>query len=111
MFGVSFYSTWVLFGLVYYIISYFHGDLEEEHLPHNQVNSSWTPCVENVEDFASFFLFSFELQDSIGFGTRMITTECSAAIIVVSLQSIFGTLQASFMVGLVLAKLAKPKPR
>jgi hypothetical protein len=33
MFMGSFYLTWLLFALVYYVICYVHGDLEEAHLP------------------------------------------------------------------------------
>lgn len=111
MFTISFYITWILFALFYWIICYIHGDLEEDHLPQNQEKSGWKPCLEQVDTFASFFLFSFELQDSVGYGTRTIATQCSTAIIVVTIQSILGTLIESFLVGLVFAKLSRPMPR
>jgi len=43
-----------------------HGDLEEE----NQQNKTFIPCVLNVKNFASSYLFSIEVQHTIGFGGR-----------------------------------------
>ncbi len=43
-----------------------HGDLEEE----NQQNETYIPCVLNVKNFASSYLFSIEVQHTIGFGGR-----------------------------------------
>ena len=40
-----------------YIIIYYHGDFEEDHLPHNQESSGWMPCVWQINNFASVFLF------------------------------------------------------
>ena len=54
--------------------------------------SGWKPCVAEVDDFTTIFLFSLETQHSIGYGTREITKECASAMILMSLQSIFGTL-------------------
>ena len=39
------------------------------------------------------------------------TNECTAAMVVMSLQSISGCLIQAFMVGLVFAKLTRPKAR
>jgi len=64
-----------------------------------------------VSDFTDIFLFSLETQHSIGYGTREITPECPMAMIIMSIQSIFGTLIEAFMVGLVFAKLSKPNKR
>ena len=43
-----------------------HGDLE----PENAANSSFVPCVTNIKNFASSFLFSVETQHTIGYGGR-----------------------------------------
>ena len=111
LFATSFYLTWVAFAVAYYIICFVHGDLMEEHLPKNQDNSSWKPCVWEIEDFASCFLFSLETQHTIGYGSRQTTNECVSAMIVMSIQSIVGCLIQAFMVGLVFAKLSRPKHR
>ena len=61
MFATSFYLTWLLFAVTYYLICYGHGDLEEDNLKKAK-NNTWTPCISNIEDFASSFLFSLETQ-------------------------------------------------
>lgn len=111
LFSMSFYFTWLMFAVLYYIICYAHGDLEEAHLPANQANTSWTPCVLEIENFASCFLFSLETQHTIGYGSRQTTNECVEAMITMSLQSVIGCLIQAFMVGLVFAKLSIPKHR
>ena len=58
MFATSFYLTWLMFAVIYYIICYAHGDLEER----NMKNETWIPCVLEIKDFASCFLFSLETQ-------------------------------------------------
>ena len=88
MFTASFYLSWLLFALFYYIISYIHGDLNEE----NQKNDSWKSCILEVDGFSSSFLFSLETQHTIGYGTRQTTTECPEAILLVSLQVFFDML-------------------
>ena len=63
LFATSFYLTWLIFALIYYLICYLHGDFEENK-PDN-----WKVCVLEIEDFASSFLFSLETQHTIGYGT------------------------------------------
>ena len=58
MFAASFYVTWMIFAALYYLICWYHGDLLPEHLPGKQEESNWKPCVFEMEDFASAFLFS-----------------------------------------------------
>jgi potassium inwardly-rectifying channel subfamily J len=113
LFATSFYVTWLAFALLYYWICYLHGDLLEINLPGNQgqQTGNWTPCVLEIEDFASCFLFSLETQHTIGYGSRQTTNECPSAMIVMSLQSIVGCLIQAFMVGLVFAKLSRPQQR
>ena len=52
-----------------------------------------------------------ETQHTIGYGSRQTTNKCTEAIIVMSTQSVIGCLFQAFMVGLVFAKLARPKHR
>ena len=94
MFTASFYLSWLLFAIIYYIIGVAHGDFENYGKtvscpgdPMVQDNSTETcPCILEVHDFASCFLFSLETQHTIGYGTRQTTTECPTAMIIVSLQ-------------------------
>lgn len=52
--------------MLWWLISFTHGDLEEAHLPHNQDESGWTPCITQISSFTSCFLFSIETQHTIG---------------------------------------------
>jgi potassium inwardly-rectifying channel subfamily J len=111
LFANSFYFTWLAYGLIYYLICYCHGDFEDGHLPSDQAKSNWMPCILEIDSFAAAFLFSLETQHTIGYGSRQITTECAAAMVVMSTQSIIGCLIQAFMVGLVFAKLCTPNNR
>merc|ERR1719430_336621 len=109
MFTTSFYGSWIIFGALYYLIIYAHGDLENDEL--QDESNTKKVCIEHVSDFASCFLFSLETQHTIGYGTRQTTTECPDAIITMSLQSVLGCLIQAFMVGLVFSKLSRPRNR
>merc|ERR1719315_902050 len=71
----------------------------------------WKPCVLEVYDFPSCFLFSLETQHTIGYGTRQTTTECPDAMILMSVQAVLGCIIQAFMVGLVFSKLSRPQYR
>ncbi len=87
-FVMSFLLSWFAFSLMWWLIVYSHGDLLDE----NRKNSSWIPCVANVDGFTSCFLYSIETQHSTGYGTRAPTSECTEAIILVCIQSIIGVM-------------------
>ena len=105
MFSASFYGSWLMFGVLYYLISLSHGDFAPDKA------EGHIPCILEVFDFTSCFLFSLETQHTIGYGTRQTTTECPQAIIIMSLQSVLGCLIQAFMVGLVFSKLSRPRNR
>merc|ERR1719341_1904401 len=111
LFFVAFLGSWFLFALLWWLIIYYHGDFEEDHLPHNQGESGWTPCVWEIRNFASVFLFSVETQHTIGYGGRQTTEECPEAIIIMCVQSIVGVMIQACMVGVIFSKLSRPKKR
>ncbi|KAJ8977748.1 hypothetical protein NQ317_001112 [Molorchus minor] len=111
IFAVAFLGSWLLFALVWWLIMYSHGDLEEEHLPIHQADADWAPCVLNIYGFTSCFLFSIETQHTIGYGVRTTTEECPEAIFIMCLQSIAGMIIQAFMTGIVFAKMTRPKLR
>uniref|UniRef100_A0A2K6VZ69 Uncharacterized protein n=1 Tax=Onchocerca volvulus TaxID=6282 RepID=A0A2K6VZ69_ONCVO len=108
IFAIVFISSWTIFASFYYVISVLHGDIRN-HLKRNILNHS--VCIENIDSFFSSFLFAVETHHTIGYGHRYITTECPVAGAVICLQCICGLLIQSFMVGLVFAKMARPKKR
>merc|ERR1712013_440240 len=92
MFTTSFYGSWIMFGGIYYLISFFHGDFLEENLASAGSNTTdkWVPCILETDGFAACFLFSLETQHTIGYGSRQTTTECPDAMFVMSVQSVLG---------------------
>ncbi|KAG7158512.1 ATP-sensitive inward rectifier potassium channel 12-like 2 [Homarus americanus] len=118
VFAMSFISSWLMFAVVWWLIAYVHGDFDEQNLPGKQTDSQWTPCVFNIFGFTSCFLFSVETQHTIGYGSRHTTEKCPEAIFVMCIQSITGVMiqvcvveSQAFMVGIVFAKLSRPKKR
>lgn len=88
----------MIFALIWWLIAFTHGDLEPDHLPSNQTESDWMPCVLNIHGFTSCFLFSIETQHTIGYGVRTTTEECPEAVFIMCLQSIAGMIIQAFMV-------------
>lgn len=58
----------------------------------------------SLRSFTSAFLFSIEVQVTIGFGGRMITEQCATAITVLIMQNIVGLIINAVMLGEVLLK-------
>ncbi|CAF0798070.1 unnamed protein product [Rotaria sp. Silwood1] len=86
-----------------------HGDFS-----HHSVNTSEntvTPCVAGVKSFSGALLYSIETQQTIGYGTRAVTEQCTGGIIIVIIQSCFGLVIQALWVGLVYTKLSRPKKR
>ncbi|XP_026468805.1 G protein-activated inward rectifier potassium channel 3-like isoform X2 [Ctenocephalides felis] len=110
-FALSFILSWLAFAVIWWLISFTHGDLEEAHLPQHQDENNWVPCIFNIQSFTSCFLFSVETQHTIGYGVRTTTEECPEAIFMMCLQSIVGVMIQAFMVGIVFAKMTRPKHR
>jgi hypothetical protein len=68
-------------------------------------------CVYNVQDFKSAFLFSIETQMTIGFGFRYPSSACAAGIFLIVIQSVVGLVLDSFLLGLIFAKITRPRNR
>ena len=105
VFTLVYTSTWLFFGLLWWLIAYARGDLD-----HTQ-DSTWTPCVNNLNGFVSAFLFSIETETTIGYGYRVITHTCSVGIMLLLVQAILGSIVNAFMVGCMSVKISQPKRR
>ncbi|KPP59563.1 ATP-sensitive inward rectifier potassium channel 10-like, partial [Scleropages formosus] len=106
LFSATFAGTWFLFGLLWYLIAFMHGDLLEFDPPSNH-----TPCVRQVHTLTGAFLYSLESQTTIGYGFRCITEECPVAIVLLILQLVITMVLEIFIAGTFLAKVARPKKR
>uniref|UniRef100_A0A8C6TMN9 ATP-sensitive inward rectifier potassium channel 14 n=1 Tax=Neogobius melanostomus TaxID=47308 RepID=A0A8C6TMN9_9GOBI len=102
IFTLSFLLSWLLFGFTFWLIACAHGDLAIEVVE---------PCFLQVHSFMAAFLLSLETQTSIGYGFRSVTEECPLAVVAVVLQCIVGCIIDAFIIGAVMAKIAKPKKR
>jgi len=110
MFLTSFMLSWLIFGVIWWLIAYVHGDYLEENMAKMEAGE-FIPCVLANINFASAFLFSVETQHTIGYGSRQTTEECPEAIIMQCIQSVVGVIIQACMAGVVFAKLARPKKR
>ena len=68
-------------------------------------------CIVNVEDFSSAFLFSVEVETTIGFGSKYVSNDCYVGAFLLVLQSIFGLVIDAVLLGLIFAKLTLPRHR
>lgn len=110
-FFTAFTCNWLFFASIYWAISYNHGDFYEDNLPPNQNNTGFTPCIKNVYGFTSTFLFSVEVHTTVAYGKRAITLECPHTITAMCLQCIVSSIFQSTMVGILFAKLTRPRAR
>ncbi|XP_075945850.1 ATP-sensitive inward rectifier potassium channel 11-like [Anarhichas minor] len=104
IFTMSFLCSWLLFGMIWWLIAFAHGDMDQR-------GGDFVPCVTGIHSFASAFLFSIEVQVTIGFGGRMITEECVSAIIVLIVQNIVGLVINAIMLGCIFMKTAQANRR
>jgi potassium inwardly-rectifying channel subfamily J len=111
IFTLSFFLSWFGFAVLWWIIMFLRSDFEPNHLPPNQTDNNYIPCVLAIHNFASVFLFSVETQHTIGYGSRQTTERCPEAIFLQSLQSVAGVMIQACMVGTIFAKLSRPKKR
>ncbi|XP_061530552.1 ATP-sensitive inward rectifier potassium channel 14 [Phycodurus eques] len=119
IFTLSFLLSWLLFGFAFWLIASAHGDLSVRLIPITGPSSDREgaaaaveePCFFQVNSFMAAFLFSLETQTSIGYGFRSVTEQCPLAVVAVVLQCIVGCIIDAFIIGAVMAKIAKPKKR
>lgn len=104
IFTMSFLCSWLLFGMIWWLVAFAHGDLY-------QTGGEFVPCVTDIHSFSSAFLFSIEVQVTIGFGGRMVTEECLSAIIILIIQNIVGLVINAIMLGCIFMKTAQANRR
>ncbi|CAF89760.1 unnamed protein product [Tetraodon nigroviridis] len=108
IFTSAFLCSWMLFAMIWWLLAFAHGDLEPRD-PGGDPGP--VPCVTAIHSFTSAFLFSIEVQVTIGFGGRMVTEECPLAITVLIIQNIVGLIINAVMLGCVFMKTAQANRR
>ncbi|XP_034031658.1 potassium inwardly rectifying channel subfamily J member 11, like [Thalassophryne amazonica] len=108
IFILAFLCSWMLFAMIWWLLAFAHGDLD---LRDPSGEPGPIPCVTAIHSFASAFLFSIEVQVTIGFGGRMVTEECPMAITVLIVQNILGLIINAVMLGCVFMKTAQANRR
>ena len=64
-----------------------------------------------MNNFGSSILFSMELQQTIGYGSRVPSDQCPEAIILQGVQTVIGLLLDAALIGIFFAKIARPATR
>ncbi len=90
---------------MWWVIANNRGDLNRAH------DEKYAPCVANVYNFPSAFLFFIETEANIGYGHRYITNKCPEGIILFMFQSILGSIVDAFLIGCMFIKMSQPKKR
>ncbi|NXI34848.1 KCNJ5 protein, partial [Galbula dea] len=105
VFMMCYIVTWVVFGTIYLFDAWVRGDVWHQGDP------EWQACIENVDGFVSALLFSVESQRTIGYGSRIVTANCTEGVILLMAQSIVGSMIDALMVGCMFVKISRPKKR
>ncbi|XP_077129049.1 G protein-activated inward rectifier potassium channel 1 [Ranitomeya variabilis] len=105
IFILTYTVAWLFMASMWWVIAYMRGDLNRAH------DDNYTPCVANVYNFPSAFLFFIETEATIGYGFRYITDKCPEGIILFLFQSILGSIVDAFLIGCMFIKMSQPKKR
>lgn len=114
IFTMTFLCSWLLFAMIWWLIAFAHGDLDQSTQRQKQGGEppvGFVPCVTDIHSFTSAFLFSIEVQVTIGFGGRMMTEECPSAILTLIVQNIVGLVINAIMLGCIFMKTSQAHRR
>ncbi|XP_057717120.1 G protein-activated inward rectifier potassium channel 1 [Corythoichthys intestinalis] len=106
IFILTYTVAWLVMASMWWVIAYIRGDLQQ-----HARDASYTPCVANVYNFPSAFLFFIETEATIGYGYRYITEKCPEGIILFLFQSLLGSIVDAFLIGCMFIKMSQPKKR
>ncbi|GJQ78531.1 hypothetical protein Trydic_g11645 [Trypoxylus dichotomus] len=95
----SFVLSWLLFGVIWMLISNANGDAE---LVKNELK-----CISGVQRFGGYFMLSLETQTTIGYGTRSLNDQCPEVVFIVCLQIILGVAICGLTINIVYIKMTK----
>ncbi|XP_005513624.3 G protein-activated inward rectifier potassium channel 1-like [Columba livia] len=105
IFLLTYTVAWLVMASMWWGIAYLRGDLHQAH------DDAYSPCVANVYNFPSAFLFFIETEATIGYGHRYITERCPEGIVLFLFQSLLGSIVDAFLIGCMFIKMSQPKKR
>ncbi|NWW81426.1 KCNJ3 protein, partial [Climacteris rufus] len=105
IFILTYTVAWLVMASMWWGIAYLRGDLQQAH------DGAYSPCVANVYNFPSAFLFFIETEATIGYGHRYITERCPEGIVLFLFQSLLGSIVDAFLIGCMFIKMSQPKKR
>lgn len=94
-----FVCSWVLFAVIWLIIANIN-----EHCVAS-ANS------EVLKSFSTALLFAVETQVTIGYGELFIQSNCTAGVVLLLIQCLFGYFMEALLMGVVITKLSRPRQR
>ncbi|KAL8176170.1 UNVERIFIED_CONTAM: G protein-activated inward rectifier potassium channel 1 [Gekko kuhli] len=107
IFLLTYTVAWLVMASMWWGIAYLRGDLDMHRGP----DPGHSPCVANVYNFPSAFLFFIETEATIGYGHRYITERCPEGIALFLFQSLLGSVVDAFLIGCMFIKMSQPKKR
>lgn len=107
MFITTYFVSWTLFAILYYIIALIHGDLTFDEAG-NRLGKGERPCINDATNFYGFILMSVETQVSTGYGSKYPTEECAEATILMIIQLTVGIIIDGSMIGILYTKIIRP---
>ncbi|XP_023310516.1 G protein-activated inward rectifier potassium channel 4 [Anoplophora glabripennis] len=94
---IAFNLTWLIFAGLWMIVSSESMDVDGE------------PCLEGIDGFAGYLLFSVETQSTIGYGNRYINGYCPEAVFLMCIQIIVGVIICGSVICIVYMKMIGPQ--
>lgn len=102
IFSLTFLVSWTFFTICWYLNSQFYYSYYK------------IECVSGLEHYLRFFdyfLFSIETQQTIGYGSRAVTSQCGFSSIILMCQCGCNIFLECFLGGVLFSKLSRPKKR
>ncbi|KAJ8962842.1 hypothetical protein NQ318_001242 [Aromia moschata] len=96
---IVFVLTWFMFAGLWMIISIDNVDVG---------NQTTEPCLEGINGFAGYLLFSVETQSTIGYGNRYLNAHCPEGVFLMCVQIIVGMCICGSLILIVYLKMVRP---
>ncbi|XP_060666147.1 inward rectifier potassium channel irk-1-like [Drosophila nasuta] len=107
LFLSSFFLSWIFFGVMCYLVAYYHGDFIFDAVTGERLGDGAEPCIIGVNGFVSMMLYSITTQTTLG-GGQFASEECPETIFLYIMQMMCGAAIEGSMVSIVYAKTMRP---